>query len=105
VLGVPRPHVFKIDKLMKLVRELPTKRGRTEVSASFKLGSAGAVGRHTKNSENLIQTVSAARARTPVGDGRGAPPFDEQGQEYRNDSPIKRLSPCAFGRNGRAITH
>jgi hypothetical protein len=106
VLGVPRPHVSNIDELMKLVRELPTKRGRTEVSASFKLGSAGAVGRHTKNSENLIQTVSAARARTPVGDGRGAPPFDEQGQEYtRKDSPIKRLSPCAFGRSGRAITH
>jgi hypothetical protein len=46
VLGVPRPHVHTIDKLTKLVRELPTKRGRTEVSASFKLGSAGAVGRH-----------------------------------------------------------
>ena len=47
---------------MKFAQELPTKRERTEVSASFKLGSAGAVGRHTKTSENLIQMVSAARA-------------------------------------------
>jgi hypothetical protein len=39
VLGVPRPHVHKIDKLTKLVRELPTKRRRTEVSASFNLAA------------------------------------------------------------------
>jgi hypothetical protein len=100
MLGVPRPHVHKIDKLTKLVRELPTKRRRTEVSASFNLAalvpSAG-----TKNPENLIHMVSAARARTPVGDGRGAPPFDEQGQEYtRKGQPDQTPEPCFSGRSG-----
>jgi len=63
-----------IDKLTRLVRELSIKRGRTEVSASFNFGSAGAVGRHTKNSENLILMVSAVGTRIPLGDGRDVPP-------------------------------
>jgi hypothetical protein len=39
VLGVQRPHVLNDRQVDKAVRELPIKRGRTEVSALSKLAA------------------------------------------------------------------
>jgi hypothetical protein len=62
VLGGAARHIRTHGQAgLKLAPVLPIKRRRTEISASpkksplpLKLGSPSAVGRHTKNSENLI---------------------------------------------------
>ena len=89
---------------MKFAQELPTKRERTEVFASFKLGSAGAVGRHTKTSENLIRMVSAARAA-----GCDHPLIERQQNAYEHQirDPTRRprfdAADLGSGRSGNLV--